>query len=65
MGRNPMSGHREKTISVFEEWRQLHNGTWQEFRIRHYTDGSTTQQTLDKPISEKEYFQQKLAGTIK
>lgn len=60
-----MSGHREKTINVFEVWRQLHDGTWQEFRIRDYTDGSTTQQTLDKPISEKEYFQRKLAGTIK
>ena len=32
MGRNPMSGHREKTINVFEEWRQLHNGMWQKFR---------------------------------
>lgn len=59
-----MSGHREKTINVFEEWRQLHDGMWQKFYIRHYTDGSTTQQTLDNPISEIEYFQRKLAGKI-
>jgi len=59
-----MSGHRLQTINIFEEWRKLHNGTWQEFRIRHYTDGSATQQTLNKPISEQEYFQRKLAGKV-
>lgn len=65
MGRNPMSGHRLQTISVSKEWRQLHDGTWQEYLIRYYTDGGSTQQTLTNPISEKEYFQRKLAGTIK
>ena len=64
MGHNTMSGHREKTTNVFEEWRQLHDGTWQEFRIRHYTDGSSTQQTLSNPISEKEYFKRKLSNDV-
>ncbi len=64
MGRNPMSGHREKTINIYEEWRQLHDGTWQEFRIREYTDGSATQQTLNKPINEKEYFKRILSNDV-
>lgn len=59
-----MSGHRLHTIDVFEEWRQLHNGMWQEFRIRHYTDGGSTRQTLNNPISEKEYFKRKLGGDV-
>lgn len=59
-----MSGHREKTINVFEEWRKLHDGTWQEFRIRHYTDGSGTQHPLNTPITEKEYFKRKLGGDV-
>jgi len=61
---NPMSGHKLNTIDVFEEWRQLHDGTWQEYRISHYTDGGSTRQTLNNPISEKEYFKRKLGGDV-
>jgi len=60
---NPMSSrYRLKTINIYEEWRPMGCGRWQEYRVCCYSDGSASSVTLRGPISEAEYFKLKLAG---
>ena len=66
MGRNPMTNFdlTRKCINNYEEWRIEPNGTWREYGIRQFTDGSATARTLGNPITEKEYFKRKLGGDV-
>lgn len=59
---NPMSGHRLKSINIYEEWRPMGCGRWSQYRVHCYTDGSAASRHIDGPITEEEYFKRILAG---
>lgn len=54
---------RTKCTNKYEEWRlDEHNGTWCEYRIFEYNDGSATSKVITGPLTENEYFKRKLDG---